>query len=150
MTVITRIRRSAVYKLVSLWNVLDWQTGMFESLELNGQSLTPHQTQSTSFRRRSSQPMKQTMQNYSKTKLPRFSRLSRHSARKRGGLILQCYRAPRRGNWIQLSDPESVCKVNWAVYQTAIQNSTFQLFMATKNRQSIRWNSAARFMYELQ
>ena len=76
------------------------------------QSLTPHSTQYRSFRRRSSHPItgliltnktvqentdKQTQYKsekvdklkYSKTKLPWFSCLLQHSARKRGGLILQ-------------------------------------------------------------
>ena len=81
------------------------------------QSLTPHSTQYRSFRRRSSQPItwliltnktvlqentdKQTQYKsekvnnlkYSKTKLPWFSRLLQHSARKQGGLILQRSRA---------------------------------------------------------
>jgi len=78
------------------------------------QSLTPHPTQYRSFRRRSSQPItwliltnKAVQENkhaktkyksnkgdklkYRKTKLPWFSRLLRHSDRKRGGLILQWY-----------------------------------------------------------
>ena len=76
----------------------------------------PHSTQYRSFRRRSSQPItwlimtnktvqentdKQTQYKsqkvnnlkYSKTKLPWFSCLLQHSARKRGGLILQHSRA---------------------------------------------------------
>jgi len=78
-------------------------------------------TQYRSFRRRPSQPItwliltnktvqentdtqtqykSETVNNlkYSTTKLPWFSRLLRHSARKRGGLILQCSQA-HTGQW---------------------------------------------------
>ena len=88
------------------------------------QSLTPHPTQYRSFQRRSSQPItwliltnKAVQENkhaktkyksdkadklkYSTTKLPWYSHLLRHSARKRGGLILQWYQTwapkPTRG-----------------------------------------------------
>ena len=92
------------------------------------QSLTPHPTQYRSFRRRSSQPItwliltnKAVQENkhaktkyksskadklkYRKTKLPWFSRLLWHSARKRGGLILQWYQRwapkPTRGTAVK-------------------------------------------------
>jgi len=38
-------------------------------------------------------PEKTNNTKHDKTKLPRFSRLLQHLARKRGGLILQCFRA---------------------------------------------------------
>ena len=41
-------------------------------------------------------PEKANNTKHSKTKLPLFSRLLQHSARKRGGYILQCYRAHMR------------------------------------------------------
>jgi len=92
--------------------VTGWSWQQQEQLSWVEQSLTPHTTQYRSFRGRSSQPItwliltkkaiqenKHTKTKYksdkannvknSKNKLPWFSRLLRHSARKRGGLILQ-------------------------------------------------------------
>ena len=92
-------------------------------------SLTPHSTQYRSFRRWSSQPItwliltnKTVQENtdketqyksekvnnlkYSKTKLPWFSCLLQHSARKWGGLILQPSRA-HTGQWAKKTRPRT-------------------------------------------
>jgi len=89
--------------------------------------LMPHSTQYRSFWRRSSQPsldwywqtkqyrkipIKNSIQirkskqpKIQQTKLPWFSCLLQHSARKRGGLILQCSRSPHGAQHITVTGP---------------------------------------------
>jgi len=120
------------------------------------QSVTPHSTQYRSFRRRSSQPItwliltnktvhentdKETQYKsekldnlkYSKTGLPWFSCFLQHSARKRGGLILQRPRAHtvNKCNFLHKTELEAVavcqlsnkpmidCLIDWLIVYDA-------------------------------
>ena len=122
---------------------------------LVGWSLAPHSTQYKSFRRQSSQPItwliltnktvqentdKQTQYKlekvdnlkYSKTKLPQFSCLLQHSARKRGGLTVERPQAhtagQRQTNTRQMRGPcYAGCDKKYCNVSGEIQGSVFNI-----------------------